>query len=74
MEHFNQTFKKMLMRMCAKRPKDWDKFIDPLLFVYREAPQKSLGFSTFKLLYGWPVRAPMQILKQLWSKEIEDTE
>ena len=64
----------MLMRMCAERPKDWDKYIDPLLFAYREAPQESLGFSPFELLYGWPVRGPMQILKQLWSKEIEDPE
>ena len=36
--------------------------------------KKSLGFSPFELLYGWPVRGPMQILKQLWSKEIEDPE
>ena len=74
MERFNQTIKKMLMRMCAERSKDWDKYIDPLLFAYREAPQESLGFSPFELLYGWPVRGPMQILKQLWSKEIEDQE
>ena len=73
-ERFNQTIKNMLMRMCAERPKDWDKYIDPLLFAYREAPQESLGFSPFELLYGWPVRGPMQILKQLWSKEIEDPE
>ena len=73
-ERFNKTIKKMLMRMCAERPKDWDKYIDPLLFAYREAPQESLGFSPFELLYGWPVREPMQILKQLWSKEIEDPE
>ena len=32
-ERFNQTIKKMLMRMCAERPKDWDKYIDPLLFA-----------------------------------------
>ena len=73
-ERFNQTIKKMLMRMCAERPKDWDKYIDPLSFAYREAPQESLGFSPFELLYDWPVRGPMQILKQLWSKEIEDPE
>ena len=59
----------MLMRMCAERPKDLDKYIDPLLFAYREAPQESLGFSAFELPYGWPVWGPMQILKQLWSKE-----
>ena len=64
----------MLTRMCAEQPRDWDKYIDPLLFAYREAPQERLGFSPFELLYGWPVRGPMQKLKQLWSKEIKDTE
>ena len=32
-ERFNQTIKKLLKRMCAERPKDWDKYIDPLLFA-----------------------------------------
>lgn len=58
--------------MGAEQPKDWDRFIDPLLFAYREVPQESLGFFPFELLYGWPVRGPMQILKQLWNKEIGD--
>ena len=59
--------------MCAERPKDWDKYIDPLLFAYREVPQESLGFSLFELIYGWPVR-PMQVLRELWTKDIEDPE
>ena len=67
-ERFSQTLKKMLTRMCAEQPRDWEKYIDPLPFAYREAPQESLGFSPFELLYGWPVRGPMQIRKQLWSK------
>lgn len=71
-ERFNQMLKKMITRQCAEQPKDWDKLIDPLLFTYREVPQESLGFSPFELLYGWPVRGPVQILKQLWSKETRD--
>ena len=58
--------------MCAERAKDWDKYIDPLLFAYREVPQESLGFSPFELIYGWPVRGPMQVLRELWTKDIED--
>ena len=71
-ERFNGTLKKMLTRMCAERLKDWDKFIDPLLFAYREVPQESLGFSPFELIYGWPVRGPMQVLRELWTKDIKD--
>ena len=58
--------------MCAERPKDWDKYIDPLLFAYREVPQESLWFSPFELIYGWPVHGPMQVLREFWTKDIED--
>lgn len=71
-EKFNGTLKSMLKKMCAERPKDWDKYINPLLFAYREAPQDSTGFSPFELLYGRTVRGPLAILRQLWTKEISD--
>ena len=47
-ERFNGTLKQMLRRMCAERPRDWDRYINPLLFAVREAPQESLGFSPFE--------------------------
>ena len=50
-ERFNGTMKQMLKRMCAERPKDWDRYLPALLFAYREVPQESLGFSPFELLY-----------------------
>lgn len=33
-EKFNGTLKQMLKRMCAEKPKDWDKYINALLFAY----------------------------------------
>ena len=42
------------------------------LFAYREVPQESLGFSPFDLIYGRSVHGPMAILKELWSKDIQD--
>ncbi|KAK3109194.1 hypothetical protein FSP39_025154 [Pinctada imbricata] len=71
-ERFNGTLKQMLKRMCAERPRDWDKHLNPALFAYREVPQESLGFSPFELVYGRAVRGPMTILKELWTKEIKD--
>ncbi|XP_078000810.1 uncharacterized protein LOC144453400 [Glandiceps talaboti] len=68
-ERFNGTLKSMLRRMCTERPKDWDRYLDALLFAYREAPQASLGFSPFELLYGRTVRGPMTILRELWTNE-----
>ena len=68
-ERFNGVLKRMLARMCEERPNDWDRYINPLLFAYREAPQASLGFSPFELLYGRTVRGPMAILRELWTNE-----
>ena len=68
-ERFHMTLKQMLRRMCAERPKDWDKYLPALLFTIREVPQQSLGFSPFELLYGRNVKGPMAILRELWSGE-----
>ena len=73
-ERFNGTLKHMLKKMCAERPRDWDRYIDALLFAYRETPQDSLGFSPFELMFGRNVRGPMNILKELWVKEDLDSE
>ncbi|XP_038054655.1 uncharacterized protein LOC119726874 [Patiria miniata] len=73
-ERFNGTLKRMLRRMCVERPKDWDRYLPALLFSYREAPQESLGFSPFELLYGRTVRGPLAILRELWSKENDEEE
>jgi len=71
-ERFNGTLKTMLKQMCAERPKDWDRYLDAILFAYRESPQESLGFAPFELLYERSVNGPPQILRQLWTKEQND--
>ena len=73
-ERFNGTLKQMLRRMCAERPRDWDRYINPLLFAVREAPQESLGFSPFEMLYGRQVRGPMTILRELWTGKVDTAE
>ena len=71
-ERFNGTLKQMLKRVCADRPRDWDRYINPVLFAYREVPQESVGFSPFELVFGRCIRGPMTILKELWTEEIAD--
>ena len=73
-ERFNGTLKTMLKRLCADKPRDWDRYIAPLLFAYRETPQSSLGFAPFELLYGRTVRGPMTILKELWTGKVTNPE
>ncbi|KAL3862833.1 hypothetical protein ACJMK2_008779 [Sinanodonta woodiana] len=40
-----------------------------LLFACREVPHEETGFAPFEMLYGWPVRGPMQILQGLFMGE-----
>ncbi len=60
--------------MTSERPKDWDRYLAPLLFAIRDVPQASTGFSPFELIYGRTVRGPMKILRELWTSEIEEPE
>lgn len=68
-ERFNGTLKSMLKRMCEENPEDWDRYLEPVLFAYREVPQDSTGFAPFELVYGRHVRGPLHILKEIWTKE-----
>ena len=43
-ERFNGTLKQMLKRVCVDRPRDWDRYINPVLFAYRKVPKESVGF------------------------------
>lgn len=66
-ERFNQTLKSMLRKFVAENGKDWDRWLPYLLFAYREVPQASTGFSPFELLFGWPVRGPLDVLREAWE-------
>ena len=45
-----------------------------LLFAYREFPQSSTGFSPFELLYGRPVRGPLDTLRESWEANSKSKE
>ena len=77
-ERFNGTLKKMLRRLwhgfVNEQPRQWHRFVNPLLFAYREAPQEATEFLPFELLDVRTVRGPVQILKELWTGETNGTE
>lgn len=58
-----------LKKMCEERPTDWDRYIDALLFAYRETPHDSTGFAPFELLYGRVVRGPLVVINELWTNK-----
>lgn len=66
-ERFNQTLKQMLRKFVDDTGSDWDQWLPFLLFAYREVPQASTGFSPFELLYGYEVRGPLSLLKEIWE-------
>ena len=74
-ERFNQTLKSMLKRVLAEESRSWDLMVPYVLFVYREVPQESMGFSPFELIYSRDVRGPLDVLEESWSsgeKEMDD--
>ncbi|GFO45342.1 reverse transcriptase [Plakobranchus ocellatus] len=71
-KRFNATLKTCLRRLCSEQPRQWHRYMNPLLFAYREVPQESTHLAPFELLYGRTVRGPMHILHELWTKEIEE--
>jgi transposase InsO family protein len=73
-ENFNKTIKNMLKKVAVERPKDWSRYLAPLMFAVRDTAQDSTGFSPFELLYGRTVRTPMTLLKELWTGEVEEPE
>ncbi len=68
-ERFNRTLKSMVRKFVKEDAKNWDKWLEPLLFAVREVPQASTGFSPFELLYG---RQPRGCLTSLRSRGRRD--
>jgi len=71
-ERFNGTLKTLLKKVCEDKPTKWDKYINSILFAYRDTPQSSLGFTPFELLYGRDVRGPLSILRDILENKPDD--
>ncbi|KAJ1216118.1 hypothetical protein NDU88_003724 [Pleurodeles waltl] len=63
-ERFNKTLKGMIGGLPEAMRRKWDILLPCLLFAYRDVPQRGVGFSPFELLYGYPVRGPLSIVKE----------
>ena len=47
----------------------WDEGVYFVLFAARESIQESLGFSSFKLVFGRVVCGPLKLIKEAWLGE-----
>ncbi|XP_060075036.1 uncharacterized protein LOC132554744 [Ylistrum balloti] len=70
-ERFNATLKAILKKLSTSNKEEWDTLLPYALFAYREVPHEETGFSPFEMLYGWPVRGPIQILEKAMTGEDE---
>lgn len=69
-ERLNGSLKFMLKKLCTVD--EWDELVPYALSEYHEVPHEETGFSApFELLYGWPVRGPMAIIRGLSTGEDE---
>lgn len=66
-ERFHRTLKSMLRALGDKFDNAWDEALPWVLFSYRECPVETLGFSPFELLYTYPIRGPLSLIKRVWS-------
>lgn len=73
-ERVNGTIKTTLTKLISEQPKEWDRFLNPLLFALRDCIHESHGYSPYELLFGRKCRGPMRILKELWMKDEADEE
>ena len=48
-ERWNGTLRRMIQKMAAEKPSDWDRYIPVLLFSYREVAQARFGIFAFRV-------------------------
>ncbi len=63
-----QSKESMVRKFVKEDAKNWDKWLEPLLFAVREVPQASTGFSPFELLYGRQPRGVLDVIKESWEE------
>ena len=60
----------MLLK-CVDRQTEWDQLLKYLLFAYRTTPHSNAGISPFEVIYGKPIRGPLEVMAESWKEETE---
>ena len=72
LERWHGSLKSML-RKCENGRSDWDRLLKYVLFAYRSSPHTNTGFSPFEVIFGRPLRGPLDVLKEGWlSGDLKD--
>jgi hypothetical protein len=72
-ERSHQVIKGILRKLCNEQPKQWHRYIDPLLFAIRTT-ENSNGYTPFELLFGRLPRTHVAVLRDLWTGQDQNQE
>jgi len=72
-ERSHQVIKGILRKLCIEQPKQWHRYIDPLLFAIRTT-ENSNGYTPFALLFGRLPRTHVAVLQDLWTGQDQNPE
>jgi len=67
-ERLNKTLKSMIRKCINDDERNWNKWLDSLLFAVWEVPQAYMGFSPFELLFGRTPRGLLDLSKDNWEE------
>ena len=71
-ERYNRVLISMLRALSAKEKSNWKSHLPKLAFAVNATRNKSTGFSSFFLLFGWEARLPIDhIFQEVWGTKSE---
>ena len=73
-EQFNATLKQLLKKLTQSPGAQWDKCLPYILWAYRGTTHKTTGFSPYHLLFGRPMRMPLDQMVRYWQGKEERNE
>ena len=72
-ERSHQVIKGILRKLCSEQPRQWHRYVDPLLFAIRTT-ENSNGYTPFELLFGRLPHTHVAVLRDLWTGQEQDPE
>ena len=63
--------KESIHKMAVEQPNSWHKYLDLILWCWREIPHATLGVSPYQMAFGYLPRGPCAILRDYWTGERE---
>ena len=70
-ERFNATLKRLLRKLTQNPKVEWDECLPYVLWAYRGTVHKTTGFSPYQMLYGRPMRMPLDQMVRYWRGKEE---